>query len=190
MAAVPDPYVTSNVYEHVIGVSLGVSVTFVTLIAATVIVISVTLCVRRRRKRKKEFISTVNVAYSPHSGQTTMTTKSSDTYTSYSYGGTADDVTYSYPTVTSTHSLPQSIDLIANAAYVSVPKEGDETSESCNPAGDLTQNAAYGVHQDEVELSANVSYAATATERGSDMSNAELSYDYVTRTDVLTSTGI
>ena len=82
---------------------------------------------------------------------------------------------------------------IANVAYASVlPKGGDWTSESCNTEG-LALNVAYGVQSthsaaygDEVELSGNVSYTATASGSGNDVTDKEMSYAYVTR---VTSTG-
>ena len=86
MATAPGPKVTSSDSGEVVGVIMGVSVTFVTVTASTVVAaISVIVCMRRKRQRK-QFISTANVAYNEHS--MTLTTKSSDTeyaYTSYSY---------------------------------------------------------------------------------------------------------
>ena len=168
MATAPGPKVTSSDSGEVVGVIMGVSVTFVTVTASTVVAaISAIVCVRRKRRRK-QFISTANVAYNEHS--MTLTTKSSDTEYAYT--------SYSYPDA---HPLTEYSDLIANVAYASVlPKGGDETSESCNTEG-LALNVAYGVQSthsaasgDEVELSGNVSYTATAN---------------VTRDDVVTSTG-
>ena len=151
MATAPGPKVTSSDSGEVVGVIMGVSVTFVTVTASTVVAaISVIVCVRRKRRRK-QFISTANVAYNKHSRQITLTTKSSDTEYAYT--------SYSYP---DTHPLTESSDLIAYASVL--PKGGDWTSESCNTEG-LALNVAYGVQSthsaaygDEVELSGNVSH--------------------------------
>ena len=183
VSTAPGPKVTSSDSGEVVGVIMGVSVTFVTVTASTVVAaISVIVCMRRKRRRK-QFISTANVAYNEHS--MTLTTKSSDTEYAYT--------SYSYPDA---HPLTESSDLIANVAYASVlPKGGDWISESCNTEG-LALNVAYGVQSthsaaygDEVELSGNVSYTATASGSGNDVTDEEMSYAYVTRDDVVTSTG-
>ena len=136
-------------------IGVGVSVGVVVLIAAGLILISGTVCLRRRSKKKKLLITSSNVAYHSTSAQLSATHVTSTE--EYDYVST-----YRLRPPHPDHTLNTSVgeDMTENTAY------GGRREEV-----ELSGNEAYG--QNEVELKDNEAYGATAT------GGVREEYDYV-----------
>ena len=125
------------------GVYIGVGVGVVVLMAAGLIIISGTVCLRRRSKKKKLLITSSNVAYHSTSGQLSVTNETS-----------AEEYDY-----VSTHRPHP-----PNHGHTHSTSEGDVIISSNEAYGatlgeDVTENVAYGsAGQSDMELSGNVAY--------------------------------
>ena len=118
-------------------ISVGVGVAVVVLIAAGLILISGTVCLRRRSKKTRQLITSSNVAYHSTSAQLSVTHETSTE--EYDY------VSNHRPHPDHTHSTSEGGVIISiNEAYGATLAEG------------MTENAAAG--QNDMELSGNVAY--------------------------------
>ena len=135
---------TGSLSGGVIGVGVAVGVAVVVLIAGVLILISVTVCLRQRKK-KELLITASNVAYHSASGQLSMTKDTSAE--EYDYVSTHSPHPDHTPNITG-----GGVVISSNEAYGVTLRE------------DMTENDAYGVCQNEVELGGNVAYGVCQNE--------------------------
>ena len=152
----------SGSISGVYGVGVAVGVAVVVLIAGALILTSVTVCLRQRKK--KELQNTSTVAYHSASGQLSMTKETS-----------ANE--YDYVSIHSPHPdhtpniSGRGVVISSNEAYGVTLRE------------DMTENVAYGVGQNEVEVEDIEAYTTTATGGGASMEEDGEDYDYATRNE-------
>lgn len=152
---------SSKSVSRVIGASIGVATAVIVLIAAVLIIITVTVCLRQRRK----LLITSNVA----NGQLSMS---------------KDTTVEVYDNVPSYGPRPPQPDHAHKTSDGGVISYTNETCGAMLGEG-MTENVAYGVGQNELELSANVAYTATASGGGASEGEHEEKYAYITRNDVI-----
>ena len=136
----------------------------IVLIAAVLIIITVAVCLRQRRK----LLITSNVAYLAN-GQLSMS---------------KDTTVEVYDNVPSYEPRPPQPDHAHKTSDGGVTSYTNET-DGAVLGEDMTENVAYGVGQNELELSANIAYTATASEGGATEGDNEEKYAYITRNDVI-----
>ena len=177
------------------GVAMGVAV--VVLIAGALILISVTVCLRQRKKKKKELLITAsNVAYHSASGQLSMTKETSAE--EYDYVSTHSPHPDHTPNISGggvvissneAYGVTLREDMTENVAYGVGQNEVELGGNVACGVGqnevELGGNVAYGVGQNEVEVKDNEAYTTTATGGGAGVGEE---YDYITRTDDITIT--
>ena len=131
-------------------VSVGVSGAVIALIAAAVIVISVTVCLRKRNSKV-----TNDVIYQSSSGQVVMKTNEAYVETRASDSNYTDDV-YAYAT------QPTTAVLTSNAAY-NVHTSTDAVPTSSAARIPTSTNDAYGVtcRETDIAISTNEAYGIT-----------------------------
>ena len=147
---------------------IGVGVAVVVLIVGALILISVTVCLRQRKKKKELLITASNVVYHSASGQLSMTKDTS-----------ANE--YEYVSIHSPHS-DHTPNISGGGVVISSNKAYGVTLRE-----DMTENVAYGVGQNEVEVKDNEAYTTTATGGGAGVGEE---YDYIVRTDNITITAM
>ena len=153
----------SGSISGIFGVGVAVGVAVVALIAGALILICVTVCLRQRKK-KKELLNTSTVAYHSASGQ--LSTAQETSANEYDY------VSIHSPHPDHTPNISgRGVVISSNEAYGVTLRE------------DMTENVAYGVGQNEVEVKDNEAYTTTATGGGASMEEDGEDYDYATRNE-------
>ena len=163
---------TKQDMRGVIYISVGVGVAVVVLIAGVLILISVTVCLRL--KKKELLITARNVAYHSASGQLSMTKDTSAE--EYDYVSTHSPHPDHTPNISG-----GGVVISSNEAYGVTLRE-DMTENVAYGVGqnevELGGNVVYGVGQNEVEMKDNEAYTTTATGGGAGVGEK---YEYVTR---------
>ena len=131
--------------REVVYISVAVAVAVVVLIAGSLILISVAVCLRQRKKKKELLITASNVAYHSASGQLSMTKETSAE--EYDYVSTHSPHPDHAPNISG-----GGVVISSNEAYGVTLRE------------DMTENVAYGVGQNEVELGGNAAYGVGQNE--------------------------
>ena len=179
---------TKQNMREVVYISVGVGVAVVVLIAGALILISVTVCLRQRKK-KELLITASSVAYHSASGQLSMTKDSSAE--EYDYVSTHSPHPDHTPNISGggvvissneAYGVTLREDMTENVAYGVGQNEVELGGNVAYGVGqnevELGGNVAYGVGQNEVEMKDNEAYTTTATGGGADVGEE---YDYVTR---------
>ena len=145
--------------REVVYISVSVGVAVVVLIAGSLILISVIVCLRQRKK-KELLITASNVAYHSVSGQLSMTKDTSAE--EYDYVSTHSPHPDHTPNISG-----GGVVISSNEAYGVTLRE-DTTENVAYGVGqnevELGDNVAYGVGQNEVELGGNVAYGVGQSE--------------------------
>ena len=181
----------SGSVSGVFGVGMAVGVAVVVLIVGALILISVTACLRQRKKKKELLITASNVAYHSASGQLSMTKDTSAE--EYDYVSTHSPHPDHTPNISGggvvissneAYGVTLREDMTENVAYGVGQNKVELGSNVAYGVGqnevELGGNVAYGVGQNEVEVKDNEAYTATATGGGAGVGEE---YDYITRTD-------
>ena len=176
---VSEPNKNGRDSEQVFRVGVAVGVAVVVLIAGALILISVTVCLRQRKKKKELLITASSAAYHSASGQLSMTKDTSAE--EYDYVSTHSPHPDHTPNISG-----GGVVISSNEAYGVTLRE-DMTENVAYGVGqnevELGGNVAYGVGQNEVEMKDNEAYTTAATGGGANAGEDGNEYEYVTRNE-------